>query len=45
MTSNATEEVVPKTDLDEGAAAAPIGEDGKPLSKNQLKKMAKGKVR
>jgi hypothetical protein len=36
-------EDVPKPDLNEGAV--PIGEDGKPLSKNQLKKLAKGKVR
>ena len=39
------EESKQQPETSEANPDAPMGEDGKPLSKNQLKKLAKGKVR
>lgn len=39
------EESKQQPETSEAKPDVPLGEDGKPLSKNQLKKLAKGKVR
>ena len=39
------EESKQQSEMSEVKPDVPLGEDGKPLSKNQLKKLAKGKVR
>jgi hypothetical protein len=39
------EEDKQQPETSEAKPDVPLGEDGKPLSKNQLKKLAKGKVR
>jgi hypothetical protein len=39
------EEIKQQPEMSEANPDVPLGEDGKPLSKNQLKKLAKGKVR